>query len=472
MRGKDAASGRRALAAAARAPHRHRLARIAARPARAGVGGPLRAPCIRPGRPARHRRRGRRWGWAADAADGTLPAWTTVLSWILLMGDRRRRRAAAGGRRPRAAGARRRPRSRWIRASRAGAGADATDAEAVETALATVMRATDAHEAALWRADGGRGGADGCPAVPRGRAGRARAGIPRAAGRPPVRVGRGRGAAAAHRAGQEAAAVPLGGGDAAAAGGDGGWRARAGAGLSRPGAAGRGDGRRARRPPPGHAAGPAQVAPRRPPGGSRPARHGRGDEDASRRAGPERVRGAAGRRRPRGNGRGRRGRGHGDGRGRRPRQGAARLRGFHSHGCRGVRRRRLAAGAGGEARRGAEPRRPAPRGRPPAPAHEGRAVGDGAAFRRRAAAHAGRAGHGRRGGVAPGAGALRGAGDGDRAAAGVRGAAAHAQRAALRGAGPARVHGSAHGAGQPQHLRRADWRRSPATSTATRGRSA
>jgi diguanylate cyclase (GGDEF)-like protein len=33
-------------------------------------------------------------------------------------------------------------------------GAEATDAEAVETALATVMRATDAHEAALWRAEG------------------------------------------------------------------------------------------------------------------------------------------------------------------------------------------------------------------------------------------------------------------------------------------------------------------------------
>ena len=34
------------------------------------------------------------------------------------------------------------------------AGGDVTDAEAVETALATVMRATDAHEAALWRAEG------------------------------------------------------------------------------------------------------------------------------------------------------------------------------------------------------------------------------------------------------------------------------------------------------------------------------
>jgi diguanylate cyclase (GGDEF)-like protein len=65
---------------------------------------------------------------AADALDGVLPAWTMVLRWILLMAPPPPPHARRGG--------------------------EATDGEAVETALATVMRATDAHEAALWRAEG------------------------------------------------------------------------------------------------------------------------------------------------------------------------------------------------------------------------------------------------------------------------------------------------------------------------------
>jgi len=102
-------------------------------------------------------------GIAADVLDGVMPAWTTVLLWILLMGI-----AAAGV--PMLAGGPARGRSKASPAEPLDgrqprrAGADATDAEAVETALATVMRATDAHEAALWRADGGRadgGRADG-----------------------------------------------------------------------------------------------------------------------------------------------------------------------------------------------------------------------------------------------------------------------------------------------------------------------
>jgi diguanylate cyclase (GGDEF)-like protein len=92
-------------------------------------------------------------GIAADVLDGVLPAWTMVLRWVLLMGI-----AAAAG--PLLAGGVSPGRGKASPAEpvdspqpRRGGG-DATDAEAVETALATVMRATDAHEAALWRADG------------------------------------------------------------------------------------------------------------------------------------------------------------------------------------------------------------------------------------------------------------------------------------------------------------------------------
>lgn len=91
-------------------------------------------------------------GGIADAVDGTLPAWTIALRWILLMA------VAAGLASLVAGGASAQPHRKAApvepadpRPRRSG---DATDAEAVETALATVMRATDAHEAALWRAEG------------------------------------------------------------------------------------------------------------------------------------------------------------------------------------------------------------------------------------------------------------------------------------------------------------------------------
>ena len=90
-------------------------------------------------------------GVIADAVDGTLPAWTMALRWILLMAVAAGLASLVGG------GAFAQPHRKAApvepadpRPRRSG---DATDAEAVETALATVMRATDAHEAALWRAD-------------------------------------------------------------------------------------------------------------------------------------------------------------------------------------------------------------------------------------------------------------------------------------------------------------------------------
>ena len=91
-------------------------------------------------------------GILADLVDGTFPSWTILLRWVLLM-------AIAAGLATLVAGGgsmRRMGKTAPVepadpRPRRSG---EATDAEAVETALATVMRATDAHEAALWRAEG------------------------------------------------------------------------------------------------------------------------------------------------------------------------------------------------------------------------------------------------------------------------------------------------------------------------------
>jgi diguanylate cyclase (GGDEF)-like protein len=85
--------------------------------------------------------------------DGTLPAWTLALRWLLLMaigavvGT-----MIAGGAVP-AREAKASP-AEPAEPARTRRGGEVTDAEAVEIALATVMRATDAHEAALWRAEG------------------------------------------------------------------------------------------------------------------------------------------------------------------------------------------------------------------------------------------------------------------------------------------------------------------------------
>ena len=91
-------------------------------------------------------------GMLADAVDGTLPAWAMALRWVLLMA------VGAGLASLAAGGAVARPRGKTAPVEPAPqprrAGGEATDQEAVETALATVMRATDAHEAALWRAEG------------------------------------------------------------------------------------------------------------------------------------------------------------------------------------------------------------------------------------------------------------------------------------------------------------------------------
>ncbi|HEX5870895.1 MAG TPA: hypothetical protein VFY65_10785, partial [Longimicrobium sp.] len=92
-------------------------------------------------------------GLVADAVDGTLPAWTMALRWVLLMGIAAAFAslvAGGGSAAPRVKAAPVEPAEPQPRR----AGGEATDAEAVETALATVMRATDAHEAALWRAEG------------------------------------------------------------------------------------------------------------------------------------------------------------------------------------------------------------------------------------------------------------------------------------------------------------------------------
>jgi diguanylate cyclase (GGDEF)-like protein len=92
-------------------------------------------------------------GIAADLLDGAMPAWTVVVRWILLMGIGAALAPLALGGRVRARG-RVSPAEPPEPAQPRRPGAEATDAEAVETALATVMRATDAHEAALWRAEG------------------------------------------------------------------------------------------------------------------------------------------------------------------------------------------------------------------------------------------------------------------------------------------------------------------------------
>jgi diguanylate cyclase (GGDEF)-like protein len=91
-------------------------------------------------------------GLLADSVDGSPPAWTTALGWIVTM-------AVGALLMPLLRGGEGRGRTRVSPAEPMDAahprrGGEATDAEAVETALATVMRATDAHEAALWRAEG------------------------------------------------------------------------------------------------------------------------------------------------------------------------------------------------------------------------------------------------------------------------------------------------------------------------------
>jgi diguanylate cyclase (GGDEF)-like protein len=93
-------------------------------------------------------------GIVADVVDGALPAWTVVLRWVLLMGmGAALLPGLVGGGRVRARG-KASPAEPMDGAQPRRPGAEATDAEAVETALATVMRATDAHEAALWRSEG------------------------------------------------------------------------------------------------------------------------------------------------------------------------------------------------------------------------------------------------------------------------------------------------------------------------------
>ena len=92
-------------------------------------------------------------GIAADVVDGVLPAWTVVLRWVLLMGIGAALGPLLAGGAPRGRG-KASPAEPMDPPQPRRGGADATDAEAVETALATVMRATDAHEAALWRAEG------------------------------------------------------------------------------------------------------------------------------------------------------------------------------------------------------------------------------------------------------------------------------------------------------------------------------
>ncbi|HEX8394763.1 MAG TPA: hypothetical protein VF665_20630, partial [Longimicrobium sp.] len=148
VRGKDAAS------AAAMWPAVHLLI---------AVTGHLASPLVPLGAAwaALFARRAPRWalhgagaalvlGLGADAMDGTLPGWAAALRWALLMavapalagvGARMGRGASAHPERPQPAPA----------APREGA---ATDAETVETAMGIVLRATDAHEAALWRAEG------------------------------------------------------------------------------------------------------------------------------------------------------------------------------------------------------------------------------------------------------------------------------------------------------------------------------
>jgi diguanylate cyclase (GGDEF)-like protein len=92
-------------------------------------------------------------GGVGDSVDGALPAWPMALRWVLLIA------VGAGLASLAAGGSAARPRGKTAPVEPADpqprrAGGEATDSEAVETALATVMRATDAHEAALWRAEG------------------------------------------------------------------------------------------------------------------------------------------------------------------------------------------------------------------------------------------------------------------------------------------------------------------------------
>lgn len=92
-------------------------------------------------------------GIAADALDGPLPPWTLVLRWVLMLGMGAALAPLALASAPRGRG-KASPAEPADPSQPRRAGGEATDAEAVEVALATVMRATDAHEAALWRADG------------------------------------------------------------------------------------------------------------------------------------------------------------------------------------------------------------------------------------------------------------------------------------------------------------------------------
>lgn len=90
-------------------------------------------------------------GIGVDWIDGTAPEWTAAAGWVLLMalaaglaawvahGPGAKRMGSAAVAEPEAA-----PRR----------DGEVTDAEAVENALAVILRATDAHEAALWRGDG------------------------------------------------------------------------------------------------------------------------------------------------------------------------------------------------------------------------------------------------------------------------------------------------------------------------------
>ncbi|MBB4638447.1 sensor domain-containing diguanylate cyclase [Longimicrobium terrae] len=148
------ARGRDAASAAAMWPAAHLLI---------AVTGHLASPLIALGAAwaALFARRAPRWGMhgagaalllglGADWMDGTAPGWAAAARWALLMGvgpalagigSRMGRGASTGNDRPQPAPA----------APREGA---ATDSETVDTAIGIVLRATDAHEAALWRAEG------------------------------------------------------------------------------------------------------------------------------------------------------------------------------------------------------------------------------------------------------------------------------------------------------------------------------
>ena len=91
-------------------------------------------------------------GLVPDWLDGEPPAWTMGVRWILLIAIGAGLGALAGSAAPR--GRAKVSPAEPMEPAQPRRGGEVTDAEAVETALATVMRATDAHEAALWRAEG------------------------------------------------------------------------------------------------------------------------------------------------------------------------------------------------------------------------------------------------------------------------------------------------------------------------------